>query len=135
MFPLPRIFAVPKGYGPSQAVIRHAQQSVISQQDVILPGPDTFIQPCALGHRVSDEFTVPVCRIHHRELHREGDELGWWGKFSIDPFPVAVRLWQHTQLNGNELPKRKHQAVAGCAEAGHTCRLTGWRSRRRRVGP
>jgi ERF superfamily len=63
----------------------------------------TFMQPRALGHRVSDEFTVPVCRIHHRELHRQGDELAWWGKFSIDPLPVAVRLWQHTRLNGNEL--------------------------------
>src|SRR5258707_11458024 len=63
----------------------------------------TFMQPRALGHRVSDEFTVPVCRIHHRELHRHGDELVWWGKFYIDPLPVAVRLWQHTRLNGNEL--------------------------------
>jgi hypothetical protein len=63
----------------------------------------TFTQPRALGHRVSDEFTVPVCRIHHRELHRQGDEVAWWGKFSIDPLPVALRLWQHTRLNGNEL--------------------------------
>ena len=61
------------------------------------------MQPRALGHRVSDEFTVPVCRIHHRELHRQGDEVAWWGKFSIDPLPVALRLWQHTRLNGNEL--------------------------------
>jgi hypothetical protein len=63
----------------------------------------TFMQPRALGHRVSDEFTVPVCRIHHRELHRQGDEVAWWGKFSIDPLPVALRLWQHTRLNGDEL--------------------------------
>jgi ERF superfamily len=63
----------------------------------------TFMQPRALGHRVSDEFTVPVCRIHHRELHRQGDELAWWRKFSIDPLPVALRLWQHTRLSGNEL--------------------------------
>jgi hypothetical protein len=63
----------------------------------------TFMQPRALGHRVSDEFTVPVCRIHHRELHREGDEVAWWGKFSIDPLPVALGLWQHTRLNSNEL--------------------------------
>jgi hypothetical protein len=63
----------------------------------------TFMQPRALGHRASDEFTVPVCRIHHRELHRQGDEVAWWGKFSIDPLPVALRLWQHRRLNGNEL--------------------------------
>jgi hypothetical protein len=59
----------------------------------------TFTQPRALGHRVSDEFTVPVCRIHHRELHRSGDEAAWWQKLNIDPLPVALRLWQHSQRN------------------------------------
>jgi hypothetical protein len=48
-------------------------------------------------------FTVPVCRIHHRELHRSGDEAAWWQKLNIDPLPVALRLWQHTRLNGDEL--------------------------------
>jgi hypothetical protein len=42
---------------------------------------------------VSDEFTVPVCRFHHRELHRYGDEAAWWQKLNIDPLPVALRLW------------------------------------------
>jgi hypothetical protein len=51
---------------------------------------------------VSDEFTVPVCRIHHRELHRFGDEAAWWQKLNIDPLPVALRLWQHTRLNGQK---------------------------------
>jgi hypothetical protein len=59
-----------------------------------------FVQPRALGRRVSDEFTVPLCRVHHRELHRQGDEAAWWGKLSIDPVPVALRLWQHTRVNG-----------------------------------
>jgi ERF superfamily len=63
----------------------------------------TFTQPRALGYRVSDEFTVPVCRIHHRELHRSGDEAAWWQKLNIDPLPVALRLWQHTRLKGAEL--------------------------------
>jgi hypothetical protein len=36
-----------------------------------------FAQPRALGRRVSDEFTVPLCRVHHRELHRQGDERIW----------------------------------------------------------
>jgi ERF superfamily len=57
----------------------------------------TFAQPRALGHRVSDEFTVPVCRIHHRELHRSGDEAAWWHKLNIDPLLVALKLWQQTQ--------------------------------------
>jgi hypothetical protein len=59
----------------------------------------TFAQPRALGRRVSDEFAIPVCRIHHRELHRSGDEATWWQKLNIDPLPVALRLWQHSQAN------------------------------------
>jgi ERF superfamily len=60
----------------------------------------TFTQPRALGRRVSDEFMVPLCRIHHLELHRSGDEATWWRKLNIDPLPVALRLWQHTRPKG-----------------------------------
>ena len=56
-----------------------------------------YAQPRALGRRVSDEFTVPLCRVHHRELHAQGDERAWWGKFKIDPMPIALRFWQHTR--------------------------------------
>jgi hypothetical protein len=76
----------------------------------------TFAQPRALGHRVSDEFTVPVCRIHHRELHRHGDEAAWWGKISIDPVPVALKLWQHTRPNGAELASREGIAPSQAAQ-------------------
>jgi hypothetical protein len=57
----------------------------------------TFTQPRALGRRVSDEFIVPVCRVHHRELHRSGNEAAWWRRLKIDPVPVALRLWQQTR--------------------------------------
>jgi hypothetical protein len=33
-----------------------------------------FAQPKAMGRKVSDEFTVPLCRDHHRQLHSQGDE-------------------------------------------------------------
>jgi hypothetical protein len=33
-----------------------------------------FAQNRALSRKVSDEFTVPLCRGHHREVHRSGDE-------------------------------------------------------------
>jgi hypothetical protein len=58
-----------------------------------------FAQPRALGRKVSDEFTVPVCRVHHRELHRHGDEAAWWQGIKIDPLPIAYRLWRHVRLN------------------------------------
>ena len=62
----------------------------------------TFTQPRALGRRVSDEFIVPVCRVHHRELHRSGNEVAWWRKLNIDPIPIALRLWQQTRTDGDQ---------------------------------
>jgi hypothetical protein len=56
-----------------------------------------YAQPRALGRKVSDEFAVPLCRVHHRELHRQGDERAWWATFNIDPLPVALRFWQHSR--------------------------------------
>jgi hypothetical protein len=55
---------------------------------------------------VSDEFIVPVCRVHHRELHRSGDEAAWWQRLNIDPLPVALRLWQQTRADGELEPVR-----------------------------
>jgi hypothetical protein len=55
-----------------------------------------FAQNRALGRRVSDEFTVPLCRGHHRELHRHGDEAGWWEKLGLDPASAARALWLTT---------------------------------------
>ncbi len=56
-----------------------------------------YAQPRALGRKVSDEFTVPLCRVHHRELHGQGDERAWWTKFNIDPLAIALSFWQHTR--------------------------------------
>jgi hypothetical protein len=51
-----------------------------------------FVQPRALGRKASDEFTVPLCRIHHRAVHRAGDERAWWKATGIDPLKVARTL-------------------------------------------
>jgi hypothetical protein len=59
-----------------------------------------FMQPRAMGRRVSDEFAVPLCRTHHRAVHRHGDEAAWWKSAAIDPAVIAQRLWQHTRLDG-----------------------------------
>jgi hypothetical protein len=60
-----------------------------------------FVQHRALGRKVSDEFTVPLCRTHHRELHRQADEATWWIKVGIDPNSTARALW----LKIHPLPK------------------------------
>src|SRR5579862_1374858 len=52
-----------------------------------------FAQSRALGRKVSDEFSVPLCRGHHRDVHRHGDEAAWWGKAGIDPTAEARTLW------------------------------------------
>ncbi len=57
-----------------------------------------FAQPRALGRKVSDEYTVPVCRLHHRELHRYGDEASWWVGVNVDPLPIALELWKRTRV-------------------------------------
>jgi hypothetical protein len=59
-----------------------------------------FAQPRALGRRVSDEYTVPLCRSHHRALHRCGDEAAWWKTSGVDSITVAGELWQRTRLDG-----------------------------------
>jgi hypothetical protein len=58
-----------------------------------------FAQPHTLGRKVSDEFTVPLCRDHHRDLHRYGNELAWWANLHIAPTDAARDLWQTTQLS------------------------------------
>jgi hypothetical protein len=52
-----------------------------------------FTQPRALSRKASDEFTVPLCRTHHREVHRRGEETTWWRQAKIDPTAAARALW------------------------------------------
>jgi hypothetical protein len=63
-----------------------------------------FAQPRALGRKVSDEFTVPLCRTHHRQLHRYGNELAWWMAMDphVDPLAIAKELWEqsHGTISG-----------------------------------
>jgi len=76
-----------------------------------------FTQPRALGRKVSDEFAVPLCRGHHRAVHRSRDERAWWQQAGIDPTKVARRLWKETRGMGDgrteapELPQ-PHSAAA-----------------------
>jgi hypothetical protein len=55
-----------------------------------------FAQQPALGRKVSDEFIVPLCRTHHREVHRSSDEVAWWKQSGIDALETAHKLWRET---------------------------------------
>ena len=53
----------------------------------------TFAQRRGISLKVSDEFTVPLCALHHDELHRAGQERPWWEGRGLDPMPIAAELW------------------------------------------
>ena len=54
-----------------------------------------FAQPRAMGRKVSDEFTVPLCATHHHQLHMRGNELEWWKENQIEPLSIADDLWRN----------------------------------------
>ena len=68
-----------------------------------------FAQPKAIGRKVSDEFTVPLCRSHHAQLHAQGNEKTWWSNLGIAPLDHARELWSMTLLNrGKPDPTAPH---------------------------
>jgi hypothetical protein len=71
-----------------------------------------YLQPRALGRKASDEFTVPLCRVHHHAVHRAGDERAWWKESGIDPIKVASKLWKRTRANEGRIgPDRTRHAA------------------------
>ena len=78
-----------------------------------------FAQPPALGRKVSDEFTVPVCRLHHREIHRQGDEAAWWKKAGIEPLSAALTLWRQTHPLGATVDRRIGEDAIGASPTDH----------------
>ena len=69
-----------------------------------------FAQPRAIGMKVSDEFTVPLCRGHHRQLHQASNEVAWWEDLKINALQIARGLWDqtHPKLRSAE-PAETHQ--------------------------
>jgi hypothetical protein len=73
----------------------------------------------AIGRKASDEFTVPQCRGHHRELDRSGNEAAWWGNAGVDPIISARALWFETRpLRAG--PDSRATALADLPVAGTT---------------
>jgi DNA recombination protein Rad52 len=76
-----------------------------------------FAQPRAMGRKVSDEWTVPLCTIHHRAVHDAGDEMSWWGECDIELLAEAERLWRQSRHESAPAPdenaEQESRAKAG----------------------
>ena len=79
-----------------------------------------FAEQRAMGRKVSDRFTVPVCRLHHRELHRRGNERAWWESQGIEPLRIAAALWDKTHAAAPAAAN-----IAGDRPAGINGKLNG----------
>jgi hypothetical protein len=104
--------ATPRRYRNREHLRYVAQQACLicgrKQSD---PHHLRYLQPRALGRKVSDEFAVPLCRSHHRAVHRAGDEQAWWKAAGIDPVKVARQLWRQTRLNDPQDPHQRGLAA------------------------
>ena len=54
---------------------------------------------------MSDEFTVPLCAIHHTMNHATGDERRWWQDQKLDPLNEAAKLWRQSYPQSHGLQK------------------------------
>jgi ERF superfamily protein len=80
-----------------------------------------YVQPRALGRKASDEFSVPLCRIHHRLVHRVGNEAAWWKEAGIDPVDVARKLWGRTlQAEGRQQASAPNEPAPSSNEQDRT---------------
>jgi ERF superfamily len=80
-----------------------AQACVVCQRQPCDAHHLKFAEARAMGRKVSDEFTVPMCRDHHDELHRHGNELSWWANMQISPLEIAKDLWGTSPIHGGTL--------------------------------
>jgi hypothetical protein len=62
---------------------------------------------------VSDEYTVPLCRGHHQQLQRHGNEVSWWSNVQIAPLEVALDLLTQTQGQVPAAQRRKPEQDRG----------------------
>ena len=68
-----------------------------------------FAQSRGISLKVSDEFTVPLCRVHHDQLHQSGKEIDWWSAMDrdVDPLAIARGLWEESHAKvGDGLPRK-----------------------------
>ena len=68
-----------------------------------------FAQPKGIALNLSDEFTVPLCAIHHTENHATGNERRRWQEHKIEPLAVDEQLWRRS----NRTPAPDNAPEAG----------------------
>jgi hypothetical protein len=97
------VIATPRRYRNREHLRYVAQQACLicgrKQSD---PHHLRYLQPRALGRKASDEFAVPLCRSHHRAVHRASNEQAWWKAAGIDPVKIARQLWRQTRLGDRQ---------------------------------
>ena len=71
-----------------------------------------YAQPRAMGRKVSDEWTVPLCATHHRALHTVGDEEKWWKERQVDPIIHAEQLWRERWGEVIQQPSRARELIS-----------------------
>ncbi len=71
-----------------------------------------YAQPRAMGSKVSDEWTVPLCATHHRALHTVGDEETWWRERQVDPIIHAEQLWRERWGEVIQQPSRARELLS-----------------------
>jgi hypothetical protein len=81
-----------------------AQACVVCQRQPCDAHHLKFAQTRAMGRKVSDEFTVPMCRDHHAELHRHGNEMAWWANLGISPIELAKDFWLASPIHVSSSP-------------------------------
>ena len=92
-----------------------------------------FAQSRGLGLKVSDEFTVPLCRGHHREVHRAGLEKKWWSTVGIDATAVARKLWIETHPHRLSTSRSAEETPAAATAALNATESVGRRARKARL--
>ena len=70
-----------------------------------------FAQPRGLSSKPSDEWTVPLCLLHHRALHDAGSEERWWEEQHIDAKAEAERLWCERHQRTLPIAERRGDAA------------------------
>jgi DNA recombination protein Rad52 len=100
----PRIDKADLSFGAERRFRDKAHLQIVASQPCLICGRQpshahhlTFAQSRGLSMKVSDEYTVPLCAVHHDDLHRNGPEPAWWEARSLNPISVAAEFWNQSR--------------------------------------